>query len=176
LKDKKTQDSITYVIDSSALIQAHRTYYAFKICPGFWEAMFVHHSRSIVVSIDKVKKEINDGKYDDDIKEWANNTMPKSFFVSTEDEEIARYFGQMVGWVEQQKQFIEAARAEFAADVDGWLIAFAKANKHIVVTQEVYAPDVKKVIPIPNVCKQFGVEYIDVFQMLQELETQFVLK
>jgi Domain of unknown function (DUF4411) len=173
---KEVKDSINYVIDSSALIQAHRTYYAFKICPGFWESLFFHHSRSIVVSIDKVKKEVNDGKYDDELKKWANKVMPASFFASTEDEEIADYFGQMITWAEQEKQFRESARAEFAADVDGWLISFAKVHKKILVTQEVYAEKVERSIPIPNVCKQFGVVYVDVFQMLKELKTQFILK
>jgi hypothetical protein len=50
-----------------------------------------------------------------------------------------------------------AAKAEFAAAADGWVIAFAQVNRLIVVTQEVYAPDVQKKVPIPNVCLEFNV-------------------
>jgi hypothetical protein len=28
-----------YLIDSDVLIQAHRSYYAFDICSGFWDAI-----------------------------------------------------------------------------------------------------------------------------------------
>ncbi len=59
---------------------------------------------------------------------------------------------------------------------DGWLIAYAKVNGHIVVTHEEMAPRAKKTVPIPNVCIQFGVDYCNTFTMLRELQVRFVLK
>ncbi|HIF9096013.1 TPA: DUF4411 family protein [Photobacterium damselae] len=44
-----------------------------------------------------------------------------------------------------------------------------------VVTQEVYKPDIKKKIHIPNVCKILDVPYMNTFQMLHELQARFVL-
>jgi len=60
--------------------------------------------------------------------------------------------------------------------MDGWLVAFAKANQMVVVTHEEHAPDVKKKIPIPNACIEFGVDYCNTFEMLDELNERFVLK
>lgn len=75
-------------------------------------------------------------------------------------------FQAMVTWVNSVPQFMPAAKAEFAAAADGWLIAFAKVNKSIVVTHEEYAPDVQRKVPIPNVCLEFNVECVNTFEML----------
>lgn len=56
---------------------------------------------------------------------------------------------------------------------DGWLIACAKAREHIIVTNEVYRPDIKKRIPICNACLAFRIPYIDTFEMLRRLNIRF---
>lgn len=76
-------------------------------------------------------------------------------------------------WVQGQPQYTDAAKAEFASEPDGWLVAYAMAKERIVVTHEVLAPDARKRIPIPNVCKPFGVRSIDTFAMLRELGVRF---
>lgn len=76
-------------------------------------------------------------------------------------------------WVQSQSQFSPAAKAEFAAVSDGWLIAYAKAKEAIVVTHEVLAPMVQRKVPIPNICKAFSIEYINTFEMLRRLKFQF---
>ena len=69
-----------------------------------------------------------------------------------------------------QAQFFDAAKAEFADGADGWLIAYARAEKATqLVTQEQFRPDVKRRIPITNVCRQFKLEWIDTFEMLRRL-------
>ena len=82
----------------------------------------------------------------------------------------------MITWVNAEPQFTPAARVEFASAADGWLIAFAKVNRLIVVTQEEYARDAQRKVPMPNVCLEFDVDYVDTFEMLDELKVQFVLK
>ena len=37
-----------------------------------------------------------------------------------------------------------------------------------------YAPDAKKKVPIPNVCIEFGVHYVNTFEMLRDLGEKFV--
>jgi hypothetical protein len=56
------------------------------------------------------------------------------------------------------------------------MVAYAKANGLAVVTHEEYAPDVRRKVPIPNVCIEFGVEYVNTFEMLRDLKVQFVLR
>jgi hypothetical protein len=99
--------------------------------------------------------------------------MPETCFVSTDDSNVIRWFGEMVAWVQTQSQFLPEAKAEFAAGVDGWLIAYAKTNGLVLVTHEVLKPDIRRKVPIPNVCAEFDVACVDTFDMLRDFETQF---
>ena len=76
-------------------------------------------------------------------------------------------------WVQSQNQFSDAAKADFASSADGWLVAYARANGCLVVTQEVLNPDVKRKVPIPNLCKAFDVRWIDTFAMFRNLGVRF---
>lgn len=51
-----------FVLDANVLIQAHRTYYAFDICPGYWTALLVHHDGERLCSIDRVRSELLAGE------------------------------------------------------------------------------------------------------------------
>ena len=73
-----------------------------------------------------------------------------------------------------QPQFTDAARTEFASVADGWVIAYAAVNGLVVVTHEQFAPEAKRKVPMPNVCVEFDVEYVDTFSMLRELGETFV--
>jgi len=78
-----------------------------------------------------------------------------------------------MGWVQVRSQFSDAAKADFANGADGWLVAFAKSKGRIVVTHEVLDPNIRRKVPIPNVCNAFGVNYVDTFAMLRELGVRF---
>ena len=81
----------------------------------------------------------------------------------------------MIDWVNSKENFTKAAKEEFASVADGWLAATAKALGYILVTQEVHNDKAKKRVPLPNVCKAFDVNCIDLFAMLRQLEAKFVL-
>lgn len=53
---------------------------------------------------------------------------------------------------------------------DGWIVAFAHAKSGIVVTQEIYAAQIKNRIKIPNACEAFGVNYVNTYDMLRSLK------
>ena len=169
-----------YLIDSNTLITANRSYYSFGLCPGFWEALNNGHSESRIKSLDTVKDEINKGKYDDKLKGWVKS-MPDSFFCSTKEDKIIEQFGIVANWVNKQEQFYDYAKSEFMRDkVDGWLVAYAMAklgnDNIVIVTHEKYEQNVKKNVKIPNLCKEFGVEYDDTFKMLNDLGVRFILE
>lgn len=159
----------TYLLDSSILIEAHRRYYGFDICSGFWDCLLHYGTNERLLSIDKVKEELQG---EDKLTQWANGA-PECFFVSTDNGEITAYYGVIIEWVRNQKQFRISAIDEFARVADGWLIAYARVNNFIIVTHEVYAANVRNRVPIPNVCKAFNVPIIDTFDMLRELDTHF---
>jgi hypothetical protein len=122
------------------------------------------------MSIDRVADELAKGK--DELADWAESRFA-SAFASTDSTDVTQAYADIITWVTGQAQFSDAARAEFAQAADGWLIAFARANGYTVVTHEELAPDVKRKVPIPNVCNAFGVPYINTFQMLRALGVQF---
>ncbi len=163
--------SMRYLIDSSVLIQAHRTYYAFGLCPGFWDSLVWHHSQGRVLSLDKVRDEIGDEG--DALTKWAATIIPAAAFAASSDADVISRYAEMQVWANSQAQYSAAARAEFASVADAWLVAYAKAKNLTLVTQEVFAANVKVRIPIPNVCKAFDVNCMDSFTMLNNLNVQF---
>jgi len=80
----------------------------------------------------------------------------------------------MVQWVYSEDQFTQPAKTEFASVADGWVIAYASANNMTIVTHEEYHPDAKRKVPMPNLCIEFDVAYMDTFAMLRDLGEKFV--
>jgi hypothetical protein len=167
-------DGKRYVLDANVFIEAHQRYYGFDICPGFWLALARQHEKKRVFSIDKVKAELVRGK--DPLSDWTKDRAPGTFFKGTADKRVSDAFADMVNWVQAEQQFTPEAKSLFASVADGWVIAYAKTNGLVAVTHEEYARDVKKKVPIPNVCLEFNVEYCNTFAMLRDLGVQFVLR
>ncbi|MDY0164967.1 MAG: DUF4411 family protein [Thermoguttaceae bacterium] len=167
-------DGRRYLLDANVFIEAYQGYYAFDICPGFWQSLLRQHGAKRVFSIDKIEDELAAGH--DSLSNWATDTAQNTFFKRTADKRVADAFTEMIKWVQADKQFTVEAKARFASVADGWLIAYAKTNALIVVTRETYVPDVKVRVPIPNVCLEFDVEFCNTFEMLRDLKVQFVLR
>jgi hypothetical protein len=167
-------DGRRYVLDANVFIEAHQRYYGFDICPGFWLALARQHEKKRVFSIDRIRTELVAGG--GQLSDWAKGRAPGTFFKGTADKNVSDAFAAMVNWVQAEQQFSPEAKSRFASVADGWLIAYAKRNGLVVVTHEVYAPDAKKTVPIPNVCLEFDVECSDTFSMLRELGVKFVLR
>jgi hypothetical protein len=158
-----------YLVDSSIFINAVRTYYAFDLAPKFWTLLETHIQDGRVISIDKVKAELMDG--DDELSRWAETRS--HMFHPTKNNEILAHYGFLQRWAHQSSQYNSAAKAEFAADrnADPWLVAWSMESKDVLVTFESQTnKDIQKRIPIPNVCRAFGVEFSQLFQMMRELK------
>jgi predicted nucleic acid-binding protein len=95
--------------------------------------------------------------------------------ITKDDQEVIRVYGELMQWAVKQVQFSQAAKDEFARveNADAWIIAYARVHNYVIVTQEVLDLNIKKKIPIPNVCDQFDVKHIDTFKMLRELNFKF---
>ena len=160
-----------FVLDANVFIEAARRYYAFDLAPKFWDSLISHAEKGRICSVDRVKQELDRGN--DDLTAWVNDRFSNAF-VSTDAIEVIQNFSEIMTWVNDQNQFLDAAKTEFANSADGWLIAYARVKNHIVVTHEILAPDVKNRVPIPNVCQAFNVEFIDTFEMLRNLGVRFM--
>ncbi|MEE4297341.1 MAG: DUF4411 family protein [Wenzhouxiangella sp.] len=163
----------TFVIDSDVLITAKNRYYAFSICPGFWESLLHGHSIGSLCSIDRVKLELLNGSPDDDLVRWVSHCVPVGFFDSCGESDVVDVFREIMLWAQRHGQFTDAAKAKFASGADGWLVAYSKVKGMTVVTNEQPAPESKKEIKLPDVCIQFSTPYADTFSMLQSLNVQY---
>ena len=159
----------TYVMDANVFVAAYQGYYAPNLCPGFWDVLEHFSIQGNLLSIDRVRAELI---YPDRLVEWANG-VSDGMFVSSAEQAVVQTFSEMQRWVRQNEQFSQAAEDEFARAADGWLAAYAKVHNAIVVTHEKLRPDAKKRVPIPNLCRQFGINYQDTFDVLGELGVRF---
>jgi len=161
-----------FVLDANVFIEAARRYYAFDLAPAFWDALLYWAQNGRIVSIDRVKDEL--ARLNDEVAKWATGQFHEHF-DSTMDEEVIDAYRQIIQWAYEQTQFKESAKAEFARadNADAWVVAYALAKRAIVVTHEQFKPDIKRKIPIPNVCRAFNVPYVDTFEMLRQLGVRF---
>lgn len=163
-----------YVLDANVFIGAYRGYYAFEVAPSFWDALVNLASNSKICSIDRIQHEIINPKDKDPDKlhEWTTDNF-KDYFEGTDAVDVLENYALIQQWSFNNSQFTDAAKDEFARNADAWLIAYAKAKGSTLVTHEVYNPQMKKRILIPVVCENFGVNYVNTFEMLKNLQVQF---
>lgn len=152
-----------YLLDANVFIQAAREYYAFELAPGFWQALLYHAMNGRIQSIDRVKDEIQ--RVNDELKDWVNNDF-HPFFASTDQPDVVEAYRKIMDWVQRSSQFLAAAKAEFAKNADGWLVAYAMVKSCVIVTHEQFSPEAKRNVPIPNMCKEYGVPYVNVIAIL----------
>lgn len=159
-----------YLLDANVFIEAARRYYAFDLVPRFWEELIRIAREGQIESIDRVKKELERGK--DALAEWVKEGRFPGF-ASTDDTQVLQVFAEIMQWVQKQPQYFDAAKAEYADGADGWLVAYARIKSCVVVTHEVLSADIKRKVPIPNVCTAFGVPFVDTFEMMRRLGIRF---
>ncbi len=164
-----------YLIDSDVLITAKNRYYAFPICPGFWDSVLRGHSLGHIHSIDQVKEELLRGRADDDLVQWVGQSVPAGFFLSSDVEEVTDAFTRVMLWVTRHAQYYDEAKAKFASGADGWLVAHGMTNGKTVVTNEQPRPAARSQIKLPDVCNAFNVDFADTFAMLHTLGVRFIL-
>lgn len=160
-----------FLLDANVFVQAHRHYYPFDICPGFWAALIERHKQGRILSLDRVKAELDRGN--DELKVWATKTLPQSCFARTDEPAVVAGFAEAQTWVYSQPRYRAAAKAEFAQAADGWLPAYAREHGLAVVTLEEPSPAAEKRVPLPSVCVALGVPYVNTFAMLRELAVSF---
>lgn len=160
-----------FLLDANVFIEAHRRYYGFDICPGFWDCLLHYSGNGQLLSIDRVKAELTGSG--DELSTWAANA-PAEFFASSLDESVAGQYREVVRWVYGNAQFLKHAQDEFCSgSADPWLVAYAGVYGGTIVTQEVFRPEAKSRVPLPNVCEQFGIAYSDTFSMLRRIGARF---
>ena len=164
----------TYVVDSNFFIQAHRATYPLDVAVSFWSKVRELAEAGMIVSIDKVKKELFDKN--DDLEGWCINNLPTEFFKDTSS--ALREYRQISAWaISKSDHYLPHAINEFldADEADAFLISYVlqDVQNRVLITHEVSKPEQKKKIQIPEPCDVFGVTYMNTIQMFRELGITF---
>lgn len=160
---------MAYLLDANVFIEAKQRHYGMDFCPAFWEWLVEAHEQGLVFSIERVFDELEVGG--DELATWAAE-RGGAFFLPP-DEGMLGSLADVAGWVRGQK-YRPSAVSSFLDDADYYLVAFAHAHKHTVVTHELPSDAVRRV-KIPDVCIGTGTKYINPFQMLRRERARFVL-
>lgn len=161
-----------FLLDANVFIEAYQRYYAFDIAPSFWDKLITLGETGRIVSIDRIKSELLQGKENDPLALWVRDKF-LTCFQSTDNENVFSKYTEIINWVMENNHFTDNAKSGFASVADSWLVAHALANNYIIVTHESYNRDKKNRVLIPNVCEQFGIPYINTFDMLRNCQTTF---
>jgi len=161
-----------YILDANIFIEAARRYYQFDFAMPFWNFLKNQAQQNIICSIDKVYDELKQGN--DRLKDWVINDFD-DYFCPTATTSIFRNYQHLVQAIQTNSQYNQRAKDVFMenTNADTWVLAFAMTHNYKIVTHEVIDPNVKKRVPIPNVCEEFDIPYCDTFDMLKELHFSF---
>lgn len=160
---------MAYLLDANVFIQAKRLHYAMDFCPAFWDWIVRENGAGRVYSIDKVGDELVHGS--DALSQWAKN-LGRGFFLPL-DQVVVDAMPKVGAWV-KGRPYRQAAVNAFLQEADYYLIAYALAHKHDLVTHEVPGDGVKQV-KIPEVCIGLGIRSLSPFQMLRREQARFIL-
>ncbi|MDP5030215.1 DUF4411 family protein [Paraglaciecola sp.] len=158
-------------MDSNTYIQAKNLHYNMDFCPAFWEWLDKQFEQGQVMSVDNVYIELTDSN--DELSSWAKNK--KYHFLPVSDIPTQDMFTEIANHVVSLINKSQADIANFLSKADPWIIAKAAAIGATVVTHEALVPDNSQKVKIPNICEQFGVEYINTYQLLFKLKAKFIL-
>lgn len=161
---------MAYLLDANVFIQAKRLHYGMDFCPAFWDWLKEQNRAGKVFSIEKVGDELAAG--DDDLTKWSAD-MGEDLFLAP-DNAMLEALSRVSQWVQKQN-YRPAAVSTFLQDADYYLIAYALAHNHVVVTHEV-ASDGYKRVKIPNVCIGVRVKFLTPYMMLRKEKARFILE
>ena len=160
---------MAYLLDANVFIQAKNLHYGMDFCPAFWDWLIANNDKQKVFSIEKVGDEIDAGN--DDLAKWADHQGP-GFFLKP-DPSMLLSLEKVSTWVTAQN-YDPAAVNTFFQVADYYLVAFAIAHKHTIVTHEIASPSTKK-ITIPYVCIGIEIKCVTPYEMLRKERARFIL-
>lgn len=151
-----------YTIDMDSLVVMFRDEGVYsKKYFGLWNKVSELISKGEIISHIEVFQEITDGNADE-LSIWSksNKKIFKDYDLKNETEIIEKIAAKFPNFIQQKKQKHNA---------DPWIVAQAKFNNLIIITQE--SP--QGINKIPNVAKNFGVDTVDLFGLIKKNNWNF---
>lgn len=162
-----------YLLDTNIYIAFYERYYPQRNFPSFWEKLVQTFQQEVVVP--RVVME------ETEKSDWLNNYMIETCGLTPIDHR--KYWMQ---WAEvlnnvrnnpvYKNEALDSPNGWSKETVaDGWLLAIAKEEKYILVTEETKNVNLYKGGPvrsakIPDVAKDIGVECIDRLEFFKRIE------
>lgn len=154
-----------YILDSDVLIQAHREYYSFSLCPAFWDWLVAEGAANRLASIDPVREELMKGR--DELSEWAE--MNPGFFRPIDSHTLSVGAPKTSKWAREctSPKYTIAAISDFFGKADFHLISFCLAHGHTLISREQTNNSAGRIM-IGNACRDLKVCRATLFKALQE--------
>ncbi len=140
------------------------------MAPAFWRQLVEKGGQKIIL-IDKVKEEIL--RNEDQLSDWLKENENNFTIVEVGKLSVIECYSKIITSVKENQQYKETAKAQFAEVADSWLCAYGMSSGDIIVTEEKYEPDSKKSVKIPNVCREFSIDYIGLLEFMRKLDIRF---
>ena len=154
-----------YWVDANVFIWGSREPFPLPGFQRYWNQFERHVDAGKIISHWKSVDEVLEGSKkdkEDPIVKWVKSRRDK-LKSPNDTEKHQRLVGEICKYC--YDTFGPAKTPEFTRGADLWLIACAKIDSGVVVTQECQ----RKLIRIPAVCRAFNVRYMNLFQMNKEL-------
>jgi hypothetical protein len=158
-----------YWVDANVFIWGSNVPYPFERARGYWNWFASKIEEGIIVTHVKVYEEVIRGsksKEDEPIIRWMKTRKDGGLRIKSGKEEQL-----LVGQIcTRAFQILDQVKAhEFVKGADPFLIAHAKTDSGFVVTQE----SKRKEHRIPQLCREFNVAYINMYEMNEALQAQY---
>lgn len=161
-----------YLLDANIFIEAQNRYYSFDIVPAFWDWMDSVFGPDFG-TIRPVRDELL-GK-GDELDKWMAERKDESWILAVDDEETQVLFGEIASELVGSGRYHEAGVAQFLDGADPWLVAKAQVLGATIVTHEVPNAQCRRRVPLPNLCQERGINFIDTFDAMRNHGAQFRL-
>jgi len=155
-----------YVFDNNTLTVIFRHYY-YNRFPSFWEKFNNLIENKEIISVREVRREIESLNRGDNLDEWVKKNPV--FFEEPTTKEL-QFITTIYSIIHFQQNLEKKKLLHGGAFADPFIIAKAKINNAIVVTQEQYKDNATK---IPNICKYFNIECFDLEGFLKNENWEF---
>lgn len=152
-----------YCLDTGVFIEGWNRYYSMELCPQYWLILDDLAKKGAIFAPIEVKREID--KIDDGLKEWIKYKpyLFKEITIEVQEHlrKIMAKHGRLVDSIKQR------------SIADPWVIAYAIAEKAVVVTKETPAGSISNRIKIPDVCIALNIPWMNDFDFAKEVGIRF---
>lgn len=160
-------------LDSNVLIEAHNRSYPIGRAKTFWSMLDKQIQAGNVLCPRRVYQEVAEHEYHQDaIAGWMQARKKMGLCVPP-TQRVCDLVGEIEAYIWANPQFDQSHNWQFCKGADPWVIAQAACFDDTVVTHESSLhPKATKPL-VPDICKEFGVPFVNLLGMIEILDLEF---